>query len=118
MGVDPNFKPNFDQINIRKEVRFMRFRILLLSLFGSRNFRKILRLPKYRLPLRVREPYMKAYTELLSFPNSRIFVKPASMTPMDPKLRAKLMKKFRSEVWELSRITGRNLVKLWGYDGI
>jgi hypothetical protein len=118
LGVDPNFKPNFDQINIRKEVRFMKFRILLLSLFGSRNFRKILRLPKYRLPPRVREAYMKAYTELLSFPNSRIFVKPAAGTPIDPELRAKLMKKFRPEVRELSRITGRNLVKLWGYDGI
>jgi hypothetical protein len=118
LGVDPNFKPDFGQINIRKEVRFRKFRILLLSLFGSRNFRKILRWPKRHLPLRARTAYTKAYTKLLSFPNSRVFIKTGSAAPIDSELREELMKKFKPEVKRLSEITGRDLVSLWGYETI
>jgi hypothetical protein len=42
--------------------------------------------------------------------------KPEVRAPLDPSLRRDLMKRFRPDVEALSRLLGRDLVRLWGYE--
>ena len=38
--------------------------------------------------------------------------------PIDPKLKKKLMKEFKSEVEKTGKMINRDLIKIWGYDKI
>lgn len=109
LGVAPNFIPKFEHIHGRQKVSFIKLRML----WRSKKIRGVLRLPKYVLPKR----FVEASKKLAGFQNGDVFIKSDEKAiPMDPKLRRKLMKEYKPEVQELSKLVGRDLVTLWGYD--
>ena len=115
LRVNPTFKPNFERVNVRKKLRFSKLKVLI----RSRKLRKLLFLPKYTLPKRVRITYVKgvrlAYAKILDFFDSHVFIVNDPGARMDSQLRRRLMKKFKPEVERLSNLTGRDLISLWEY---
>lgn len=47
---------------------------------------------------------------------NRLNSRPGDLEPIDSKLRAELVERYRPEVEKLSELTNRNLVRLWGYE--
>jgi len=107
LGVDLNFTPNFDLVNVNKVAKFPKVKIL----FKSSLFTKISEIPQIFLP----KPMYPKYVNFRNAIFRLLFVKEQPRSPMDPKLREELMRKFKPEVKRLSKLVGRDLVSLWGY---
>lgn len=100
LGVYQNFVPEFKLVHVSRKVQFPRLRILWRSLL----FTRMRYFPLSKLNKLIDRKFLRG--------------KERPLPPMDPQLQEELMKKFKSEVERLSKITGRDLVTLWGYDSI
>ncbi|MFW5888118.1 MAG: sulfotransferase [Patescibacteria group bacterium] len=101
-----NFIPKLEPQNYNTQVTS----IFLMHFLKSSNYKQIKKPIQKIIPKPIRKKiYIKAK-------NNNIKVKPRKS--IDLSLKKKLMKEFKPEVEELSKITNRDLVTLWGYDKI
>jgi len=109
LGVDQNFVPRFELVNVNKAARFPKLTILLKSSFFTRM---------YLAPRHVLSPKLfSAYTKLKKF-TYKFFFQLHARPPMDPELQKELMKRFKPEVERTSKVVNRDLTGLWGYDAV
>lgn len=103
LGIDPDFFPEIDKINVSKMPRWGKINTLIMSSSVKRMIQTILPDSIYALfkPVGRRILWENKLTE-----------------PIDETLRKKLMKQYKPEVLKISKLLGRNLVKKWGYDMI
>ena len=114
LGVDPSFTPKFESVNVNKKSAFPKLKMLLKSSLLSSLFARMYSVPRYFLPPKL----FTKYTKLKRFIYQEFLLKKQPRDPMDPDLRRKLMEKFKPEVKRLSRLVGKDLVVLWGYNEI
>ena len=101
LDVDMSFVHDFKKVHESKLPRFKS----LNYVFRNPYLKNI---PKCILPARFYDKVQLKFQAML--------MKPARRKPIDPKLRKQLMKRFKPEVEELSKLLKRNIVNEWGYD--
>jgi len=102
LGVDPDFKPNFDVVNAGVARRSQRLQQLLLSPAVVRTWRAV-------IPKRVQPAVGRTWDRL----NSR-GEKPA---PLDPAVARRLRAELQPDVERLEAVIGRDLSALWPMPG-
>lgn len=113
LKVDPSFTPSFELVNTSRIPRLVNVHIWLkFSLFT-----KLLMAPKYVLPSGLSGVYAKMIHPVLSIYKS-LFTRKKFSHSLDLKLKKKLIKKFKPEVENLSKLVDRDLVSLWGYNKV
>jgi hypothetical protein len=99
LGIDDEFEPEYKILNPSKVPRSMAINYLFTFLSNLSIKRLIPTKIKY---------YISRMVKISNTKKSR-------RRPMDPRLKEELIKKFTPEVKALSKIVGRDLMKLWGY---
>ncbi len=103
LGVDDTFRPSLSDVNPNKELRFA---------FLKSFLRKpaVWRAVHFLIPLRIYGAVEGIFKKL--------FTRKAPRKSIPDETRKQLMRKYKPEVRKLSRLIGKNLVKLWGYDKV
>ena len=105
LGVDPEFTPQFRDVNQTRRVRFPRLAGWLVYLADKRRYPIQTWMPGWLLkPIRV--------------VMSRIFYSTGPRVELDPELRLQLARELKPDVLELSELLGIDLAKKWSYDQI
>ncbi len=104
LGVDADFRPNFNVVNPNKILKWPRLKRLVLD---SPYFRRVLRWA-------FRD---NGYAALKNLYKNRI-VSYRPRPPMPEALKDRLMREFSGEVERISRLLGVDLVRRWGYDQV
>lgn len=102
LGVSSDFRPHFRAINPTRAPRFM-FISRISAISGNFGLTRI-------LPFSVRLRLRRKLRHLNE--------KAIERRPLDPDLHGTLMQKTRPEVERLSRLLGRDLLKLWDYEAV
>ncbi|HUG98263.1 MAG TPA: sulfotransferase [Gammaproteobacteria bacterium] len=100
LGVDPEFRPDFDIVNANRTVGGL--------IAGAARSTRLITTAKAVVPRRWREPAARLGGRLLRA-GSREEPRP----PMDPAIRRRLVDEFRPEVDRLSQLLGRDLTAVW-----
>jgi hypothetical protein len=104
LGVDPNFSPEYDVVNVNKEVKFK-------ALNNLANNQVIKNITKTIFSQEFNEFVRDKIVE-------RFFWSEAPKSSMPREIKAQLMQKFQPEVIKISELLGIDLIKKWGYDKI
>ena len=105
LDVDPEFTPQFRDVNQTRRVRFPRLAGWLVYLADKRRYPIQTWMPGWLLkPIRV--------------VMSRIFYSTGPRVELDPELRLQLARELKPDVLELSELLGIDLAKKWSYDQI
>jgi len=102
LDVDTGFIPDLKVYNPQKVVRFKLVNFLFAAI-GDLPLKNL-------MPYKVRGAITRKIRKLN--------IKDQKSKPLDPVFRRMLMEKIRPEVEELSRLTNRDLMTLWGFDKI
>ncbi|MFO8015518.1 MAG: sulfotransferase [Candidatus Woesearchaeota archaeon] len=103
LGIDDSFRPSSCTPNPNKELRFAFLKAFLRKPLVWRIIHRVIPLKLYGL---VENIFKK------------LFMKEAPRKKISPHLRRKLMRKYKPEVKKVSRLLGRDLVSMWGYDKV
>ncbi|AFZ34987.1 sulfotransferase [Stanieria cyanosphaera PCC 7437] len=104
LQVNPNFSPQYEAINVNKEVKFK-------ALNNLANNQIIKNITKNIFSQEFNEFVRDKIVE-------RFFWSEAPKSFMPKEIKIQLMKKFQPEVIRISELLGVDLVKQWGYDEI
>jgi hypothetical protein len=105
LDVDPDFQPQFRDVNKTRRVRFPKVAGWLVFLADKRKYPVQKWMPGWLLrPIRA--------------VMSRVFYTTGPRKELDPGLRLELARKLKSDVLELSDLLGIDLAKKWSYDKI
>ncbi|MBE9167809.1 sulfotransferase [Pleurocapsales cyanobacterium LEGE 06147] len=104
LGVDPEFTPQYDRMNVSKEVRFKQLNHLVNNQI-IKNTTKTLFSQEFNDWVR---------EEIVA----RFLWKEVTKPPAPIEIKQELMQKFKPEVLKISDLIGVNLEKQWGYDRI
>ncbi|BAU65525.1 sulfotransferase [Stanieria sp. NIES-3757] len=104
LSVDTNFSPEYDVVNVNKEVKFK-------ALNNLANNQVIKNITKTIFSQEFNEFVRDKIVE-------RFFWSEAPKSSMPREIKAQLMKKCQPEVIKISELLGVDLVKQWGYDEI
>ena len=103
LGIDDDFRPSLSDVNPNKELRFAFMKSFLRKPIVWRAVHSI-------IPVRIYGAIEGIF--------KRLFTREAPRKNISDEARKRLMRKYKPEVKKLSRLLGRDLVKLWGYDNI
>lgn len=104
LEVEPNFSPDYDVVNVNKEVKFK-------ALNNLANNQVIKNITKTIFSQEFNEFVRDKIVE-------RFFWSEAPKSSMPREIKAQLMQKFQPEVIKISELLGMDLIKKWGYDKI